>query len=166
MPFSKITVSDICDRAITSRNTFYTYYGDKDELLQDMLQDLESQRKQRFEQLQAKDTEHTRRSLYFHIAESYIDVYVAHFRKIRNTEYIDELLPYYFTFINHCVSHIFDKQCELHPSFESPQIAAFLSFGTHAFLSASVKLGMDDDAITKSCHELIDKLLDSGIIAV
>ncbi|MCM1306813.1 MAG: TetR/AcrR family transcriptional regulator [Bacteroides sp.] len=37
MPFGKITVGDICDKALVNRMTFYRHYGDKYELLNDLI---------------------------------------------------------------------------------------------------------------------------------
>lgn len=50
--FSKITVNDICEEALISRSSFYTYYQDKYDLLQSALRELKTQ-------LQAKLAGHT-----------------------------------------------------------------------------------------------------------
>lgn len=47
-PFEKITVKEICERAITSRITFYNYYSDKYSLLEDIFKDIDDDLEQRF----------------------------------------------------------------------------------------------------------------------
>ena len=40
--FNKITVKEICDNAFTSRITFYTYYENKNELVEDIFHTVSS----------------------------------------------------------------------------------------------------------------------------
>ena len=40
MPFEEIKISDICDRALINRSTFYSHYQDKYELLSNYIYEL------------------------------------------------------------------------------------------------------------------------------
>ena len=53
--FNKITVKEICDNAFTSRITFYTYYENKNELVEDIAADIKDEIMTHYEQLQIKN---------------------------------------------------------------------------------------------------------------
>lgn len=42
MPFEEIKVSDICNRALVNRSTFYSHYQDKYDLLQEFVKDIKN----------------------------------------------------------------------------------------------------------------------------
>lgn len=50
--FDQINTSEICERAMSSRITFYKYYGDKYTLLNDLLKDMEQEFENNYEELQ------------------------------------------------------------------------------------------------------------------
>ena len=57
-PFEKISVTEICKRANTSRITFYTYYSDKYDLLEHCFEDIQEEATARFEELEKDNPEH------------------------------------------------------------------------------------------------------------
>ena len=54
-PFNKITVKEICENAYTSRITFYTYYEDKYDLIEDIATDIKSEVLNYYELLQSRN---------------------------------------------------------------------------------------------------------------
>lgn len=56
IPFGKITVGDICEKAMVNRMTFYRHYKDKYELLNDVIQNIQRAIAERVEKYLPQDT--------------------------------------------------------------------------------------------------------------
>lgn len=65
-PFEEIKVTDICNKALTNRSTFYDHFSDKYELLSSLMQDLEKTLSEKFK---IKDEIYGTKEFYMDIIE-------------------------------------------------------------------------------------------------
>lgn len=73
-PLEKITVTQICKEAETSRITFYTYYEDKYALVAEMLDDAVERIGEVYRRYEAENVQHDARTSYRNFLESLMDV--------------------------------------------------------------------------------------------
>ena len=70
MPFEEIKISDICDRALINRSTFYSHYQDKYELLSNYIYELKNALT---EDLNKNDSSNNPREYYMQMISIFLD---------------------------------------------------------------------------------------------
>lgn len=164
--FEKITVTEICERASTSRITFYTYYGDKYDLLEELLSDLHEKTIDRFRKLQTQNNENN------DLAQGMMNLMDAMMAMSDETGQIDRkilsnpdlLLVYYRLLIDNINSIETDYLSHFTTQYPLPQLNAFLCVGLWAFLHAG-RTEENRDEIDRYAHQLISDLIDSRIFS-
>lgn len=94
--FEDIKISDICDKAMTNRSTFYDHFSDKYELLSSLIEDLKEELNTKLEENKkeynsTKEYYMTVISLLLSHISSNIDIYNAILKKNNNSIVIDML---------------------------------------------------------------------------
>lgn len=132
-PFEKINVTSLCELAQTSRITFYTYYEDKYELLEELFQDFTAETVAEYHSLQAKNNpdKNTLKG-YFNMLESILSLYAKHRDLLKHTSQDNN--PYIFSsfyrHIYHNVEHyITEHDTQLKSKYPASMTATMLCTG-------------------------------------
>lgn len=120
--FDRITVQDLCDRALVQRSTFYRHYKDKYHLL-------------------ACATEHA----LTHITQEHVSAIRSDNATLRLEQYIDNLLTYVYdnqVILRHVISHYMHDEVT---SIIYKQVYLAVRQQTHAELLSGKRLDIDTD---------------------
>lgn len=163
MSFDKISVSQICERAATSRVTFYTYYNDKYDLLSDLYDTMAEKAEMNFMQKQKENNpdNETSQSL-----ENLLDVLIAFEKEpaATATRVVSEreITHLYMEFILRCIEK-FETISPLFSQSRYPEKAlnSFFAFGLWGFLHSSNGEITEQDR--KNASRLLKDLVNSPI---
>ncbi len=164
-PFEKINVSAICTRASVSRNTFYTYYGDKYELLEDCFEEVDSKRRERFAQVIEKAA-HSEEPyfLYDSLIDSILDTCHEFFGFVRPTTDYEEFIFFYYRYLERQMEEfIREHEQVIKPKYPIRQLSAFLTTGVMSFAYLGETHAESWEKNKALCHDLIRDLIDSNI---
>ncbi|MGI6117568.1 MAG: TetR/AcrR family transcriptional regulator [Bilifractor sp.] len=168
MPFEKITVKEICERAMTSRITFYNYYNDKYALLEEMIHDMKGELEAQFQKLQEANTEddpivsfENMLDCLIHLHEEYKDIFVNNVNIGKNSALIP---PYYRFMVNNIEKLIRKYFQQMKPNYPPEQISVFIFLGLFGYIYLGGGTpGESDEETYKSAHRLLSDLLKSDI---
>ncbi|MGI6212656.1 MAG: TetR/AcrR family transcriptional regulator [Anaerovoracaceae bacterium] len=163
-PFAKISVTELCAEANTSRITFYTYYGDKYELLQELFADISDQTRERFEELQKENNEENDAVPSFrNFFDAVVDI-ESHY--ITSEEYLlknsDLVTSYYQFLVSHLDAFEIEYQDQLRPKYPKDQLNAFFAVGFWGFIHASGGRFINEKN-REDARNLVTDLLNSDI---
>ena len=134
MPFEEIKVSDICERALVNRSTFYSHYSDKYELLSSYIDTLKESLEKELEKntstLNTKEYYLEMISLFLDHVEEKKDIYVAIGKTNKNGILMDMI---YDTFKKEIIEGIdkSDKRVQIPSNFVATfYLGAVFSAGT------------------------------------
>lgn len=162
-PFDKITVTELCDRADTSRITFYTHYKDKKDLFREFF-DLRAQDVvARYEELQSKNNpNHDPLQGYHNRLDAIFEIYFAH-ERFFDSAFPDKSLDFTSPFYWHVVGHFNELEKEYSAWFESEgsnkHMSVVITAGLLGFISACTEEKMSKTAIKKEGHAILERLL-------
>ncbi len=165
IPFEKINVSGICTAASVSRNTFYTYYGDKYELLEDCFLEVDKKRRERF----ASVIEEASKLgdpyvLYDSLIDSILDTCHEYFGFVRPTMDYEEFIFFYYRYlVKQMEEFIKEYEAIMRPKYPIKQLSAFLTTGIMSFAYLGESRNESWEMNKVHCHSLIKDLLDSNI---
>lgn len=169
MPFEKITVKEICDRAITSRITFYNYYSDKYALLEDIFQDMNEKLEEHFLELQKNNREDDPLISYQNLLDCFLDLHYDN-REIMENVSLDKntvlLLPYYHFMVDNTTALVRKYFKQLKPNYPPEKISVFIVFGIFGYIRVCTQENSTDSgrkAIYDSAHKLLRDLINSDI---
>ncbi len=139
MPFEEIKVSDICERALVNRSTFYSHYSDKYELLSSYIDTLKESLEKELEKntstLNTKEYYLEMISLFLDHVEEKKDIYVAIGKTNKNGILMDMI---YDTFKKEIIEGIdkSDKRVQIPSNFVATfYLGAVFSAGTEWMLN-------------------------------
>jgi AcrR family transcriptional regulator len=160
-PFEKISVTELCKRAKTSRITFYTYYSDKYDLLNQCLEDIQKEAVARFEELEAENPEHRLNVSCQHFVMVLIEVMGPFVDTEAQKDSKAATLFYHFATQN---LRMFKKAnaSQFKTHYNADQLDAFISYGLWGFVFAN-KDKYDREQTVEDAKRLIDDLLASPI---
>lgn len=165
--FDKITVTEICANANTSRITFYTHYDDKYNLLEDLFKDRETEMKRAFEEIQAKtNKEDDPLKSYQNLLEVFMDTFYCkfnffHVSSIENN--MDLMFPYY-RFMTSTIAEFERKyKDQMVSRFSGKQMSAFWALGIFGFVHQADEMNYPIEEIKEDAKELIGDIVDSNI---
>jgi len=162
-PFDKINISMLCDRACTSRVTFYTYYDDKYDLLEDVFEDMNRSAVEHFQTLQT----HSDPNDFSLCLQNLLDAIFASEKEIfHSPEYLlsnPDMLLFYYRFLTQNLEKFeitFPEQMKTRYPIRS--LNAFLAVGLWSFLHADGTAQAPAEA-HRYAHSLICDLVNSDI---
>ncbi len=161
-PFEKITVKEICERAITSRITFYNYYSDKYSLLEDIFRDIDNDLEQRFTDKQKSNEADDPVTSYQNLLDCFIDVYFEDISPISIEKNAVLLMPYYRFMVDNTTFIVKKYMNQLKPNYPPDKISVFLVMGMYGYIHLA-DWDRNDDSLYESAHRLLGDLLESGI---
>lgn len=163
MPFEKITVKEICERAIISRITFYNYYGDKFALLEDVFGDMNDELDSRFRERQKSNTDDDPIKSYENLLDCFLDTYDEEIGKIKLEENMILLMPYYRFIVDNTTALVNRYIRRLKPNYPPEKISVFLVMGMYGYIHLAGSSSDDRKKMSESAHRLLKDLLNSGI---
>ena len=164
--FDKITVKEICDRALTSRITFYNYYSDKYALLEEITEDMNDMLKADFEEREKKNTEHSASVSYMNMLDCFLDLHIRYEDILRNIDLQRNtlLLPGYYQFLAGNTAKIIEKSAgHFRPNYPTEKISALLVMGMYAYIHLSSTEHEDSETTRRSAHSVLNDLIRSGL---
>lgn len=162
--FDKITVKEICDRAQVSRITFYTYFHDKYDLMNDMFRLLGTKVSELYQALDAKNNPEGSAAISFHnllcaILDASHDDLLSYPKLLNNSD----LILAYYRFATGVVEKFETEHSDrIHTRYDLKRLNAFLIMGFWAY----ARLGgdpFDAERIKAETKDLIADLADSKI---
>lgn len=166
-PFRKITVKEICDKANTSRITFYTYYDDKYDLLGDLVRDFEREIYERYDELQKDNNagndpiirQQNIMDAIFDIQDRYMEVFNA---AIKRDSF--EVLSYYFRYVLTSIGRIEEEfRKELAPKYPMRPLTSFVVTGIVSYVHESDRMGMPRSETRQYVRGMIADLMKSDL---
>ena len=163
-PFEKINIKMLCDRASTSRVTFYTYYDDKYDLLQDVFLDMNSSAVTHFKALQAQNNPGDDfllclQNLLDAILTSEQETFCSPQYLLRNT---DTILFYYRFLTRNIEQFEVAFPQKMKTRYPMHQLNAFLAVGLWSFLHEDGSAEIAPDS-RRYANNLIHDLVNSDI---
>ncbi|MGI6053186.1 MAG: TetR/AcrR family transcriptional regulator [Bilifractor sp.] len=165
MPLEKITVKEICERAMTSRITFYNYYSDKYALLEDIFSDIGSDMDQRFLEKQRRNEADDPMISYQNLLDCFIDLYNEDIFPISIEKNTALLMPYYRFMVDTTTSLVRKYTPRLKPNYPAEKISIFIVTGMYGYIHLA-KWEKKDKRLYESAHSLLSDLLHSHIFTV
>ena len=166
-PFEKIYVTELCREANTSRITFYTYYEDKYDLLQDIYNDMQQEMEDEFVLLQRENNAaNDPKQSYRNLAVSVIHMYAKNLRTFQHLDPLEspEILKSLYHFaMNHFMEFGMHYNEHLKNRYSTKQLSTFLITGFWGFAAFGNDSGVSQEKMQKDALQLFDDLLDSKI---
>ena len=165
--FDQITVTTLCEAADISRITFYTHYGDKYELAEDLFQDLLRVAVEDFNRLQRENNpEDDARKGYCNLLDCILNLFESNTRFLRQMS--QRRNPYlYYSFYNYVfqkVEQLVERTGrKLVQRFGSKQFAAFICNGLWAYIDKCYEENYSLARIREESQALLEGVLQSMI---
>lgn len=169
MPFEKITVKGICERAGISRITFYNYYSDKYALLEELFRSMGSELEQQFNELQKKNVTDDPGVSYGNLLDCFFEHYVLNQKIFANVtlEQNTILVPPSYHFMVQCAQNLIEKYSpKLKPNYPPEKLAIFIVLGLFGYIHLGNGPQSDQEKINQSAHQLLDDLIQSGLFTL
>ena len=165
--FDKISVKEICERAMVSRITFYNYYSDKYALLEELFEDLSQKIKDDYAELQKNNTENDPSTAF----ENLLTGFLMEYDGIRDiidhiSLYQDAILLYpYFRTVNGFTEEIIEHYADtLKPNYDPKKLSVSLVFAIYGYLHFSNAKSDEDWAqAQKDAMRLLRDLINSNL---
>lgn len=162
--FETIKTTEICERALVSRNTFYNYYADKYALLEDCFSDYEDTFLQKFDERQQKtNSGHDIKKSFLNLVDTFFEL-DGPYQSISILSSFDLQALYYRAFMN-ILEHYEDSYSHLlNPEYDFKQLNSFLVLGFWGFIHGNPS--MDQKAVQEKTRMLVLDLINSPIFRV
>lgn len=163
--FEDIHVIDLCREAHVSRVTFYNWYSDKYELLDDIFQDEIQGISEEMERMQKKNNpEDDPIRGYCNLMDAVLVRYDEHYRFFSHASKSDDTWLYYYFYIS--VLHGMETMLHRYrnricPEFDDDQMAAFLCGGMWDFIRVCKEKGMGREEILSEAEKMMTAVLHS-----
>lgn len=159
--FESVKTTEICERALVSRNTFYNYYADKYALLEDCFSDYEEKFLKRFDELQQKNNAaHDIQKSFLNLIDTFFDI-EGPYQSISILSSFDLQALYYRSFMN-ILEHYEDRYVRIvNPEYDFKQLNSFLVLGFWGFIHGNPRL--DKETVRQRTRKLVLDLLGSPI---
>lgn len=139
-PFEKITVTELCENANTSRITFYTYYSDKYDLADDYFQDMSAHVNEDFHTLQKENNpQDDPVTGYCNLLDAMFNLHESHkdfFQHSVTTDSPYLFFSYYWYVLRHVEEFVSNYSGTLKPRYSEGEITGFLCNGLWGFIRA------------------------------
>lgn len=168
MPFEKVSVTDICNRAGISRITFYNHYNDKYNLVDDIFEHYAALGKKAYAEKQKKNNPKEVPSIsYCNILDSTLDLYYSNMDFFKHTT--PDANPYlafkfYETILNIIENHTIHESFADNLRYSPRQIAGFICYGLAGFINEGHRQHLPIATIRKNASQLMRSILKSDIL--
>ena len=164
--FNKITVKEICENAFTSRITFYTYYENKNELVEDIAADIKDEIMTHYEQLQIKNNASNNIiQAHINIIDSILETEQKYFDNTGYTPHTisPEMQLYYFKYIKQFVAETENRLVKINPKYPEKLFSAFLAGGVWAYIGEAEASGRSLQDTRNEVKSLLTEILKSKL---
>lgn len=164
--FNKITVKEICENAFTSRITFYTYYENKNELVEDIAADIKDEIMTHYEQLQIKNNASNNIiQAHINIIDSILETEQKYFDNTGNTPHTisPEMQLYYFKYIKQFAAETENRLVKINPKYPEKLFSAFLAGGVWAYIGEAEASGRSLQDTRNEVKSLLTEILKSKL---
>lgn len=164
--FNKITVKEICENAFTSRITFYTYYENKNELVEDIAADIKDEIITHYEQLQIKNNASNNIiQAHINIIDSILETEQKYFDNTGYTPHTisPEMQLYYFKYIKQFVAETENRLVKINPKYPEKLFSAFLAGGVWAYIGEAEASGRSLQDTRNEVKSLLTEILKSKL---
>ena len=163
-PFEKITVTEICEVGEISRITFYNYYDDKYQLVEEMMELYNKEADDDYHELMKKE-QTSPLGGYLILMVCILNLYHNNLDFFRYAT--PSTNPYLYSAFSQrifrsTVSYL-ERHTALKTRFHVKQTAALLCNGLWSMINESYSLGMDEKAVTKDAMTVFEALLRSQL---
>ena len=164
--FNKITVKEICENAFTSRITFYTYYENKNELVEDIAADIKDEIMTHYEQLQIKNNASNNIiQAHINIIDSILETEQKYFDNTGYTPHTisPEMQLYYFKYIKQFAAETENRLVKINPKYPEKLFSAFLAGGVWAYIGEAEASGRSLQDTRNEVKSLLTEILKSKL---
>lgn len=162
--FETIKTTEICERALVSRNTFYNYYADKYALLEDCFSEYEDTFRRQFDERQQQNNPGLDiQKSFLNLIDTFFDI-DGSYQSISILSSFDLQALYYRSFMN-ILEHYEDNYSHLlNPEYDFKQLNSFLVLGFWGFIHGNPS--MDKKTIQENTRKLVLDLINSPIFRI
>lgn len=164
--FQKITVTDICNRACTSRITFYTHYEDKFDLINDIAEGIKAEIVDLFNKLQnTNNTENDKIKRHYNFIDALMDIEDDYALRLHLDIHAlpSEIQLTIYQYVKEISYEIETQYDQINPSYPTQQFSAFLVAGFWAYIGVASDAGISRTQIRKEVKALVKNLLESEL---
>ena len=165
--FDKITVKEICDRAMTSRITFYNYYSDKYALLEAIFEDMNEDLTDHYEVLQRNNPDDNAVIAFENLLDCFLEA-EEQIRGIASNVNLQRnsvlVYPYYHFLVDNTTRVINHYADRMKPRYDPERISNFIVLGLFGYLHRSdFHSTAEQESVRQSAHAILRDLLDSNV---
>jgi AcrR family transcriptional regulator len=162
-PLEKITVTEICDAANTGRLTFYKYYTDKTNLLEDCFHDMQVETERRYDVLQKNNAGNSFHQSFLNLMDAIMDVAGRDASTIGQLFSNANTLHMYYQFVMDNLEHFeMGSGPKIHTKYDRKALNSFLIMGLWGFIYANGP-DFDEKATRRKARMLINDLVKSDL---
>lgn len=162
-PLEKITVTEICDAANTARLTFYKYYADKTNLLEDCFHDMQMETKRRYDVLQKNNADKSFHQSFINLMDAIMDVASRDATTIGQLFSNANTLHMYYQFLMDNLEHFeMGGGQKIHAKYDMKALNSFLVMGLWGFVYANGP-DFDEKRTRHNVRMLINDLIKSDL---
>lgn len=162
--FDSVKITEICENALVSRNTFYNYYADKYALLEDCFADYEEIFLTEFDERQKKNNPgHDMEKSFLNLLNTFLDTdHIPESVSILSSFDLEAM--FYRSMMNILKKYESRYSEFMNPEYDLNQLNSFLVLGFWGFIHA--KPNADKEEIKANVRKLMLDLLKSPIFRV
>lgn len=169
-PYEKITVTEICNVAKTSRITFYTYYDDKNSVVEEIFDDYMKEATKDYYILEEKNNkEKSPIKGYYNVLDAILDLY---YNNLEFFAYTNSFInPYlYSSFYSHtftiATSYIEKHSNDFKPKYSTKLTAILICNSLWGVINEFHANNADEEEVRKSVRSIYADILNSDIFTI
>ncbi len=168
VPFEKITIKELCEKANVSRITFYAHFNDKYDLVESISKDMINSAQIKYQNLQNENnSEKDPIKSYCNFLDCILNLYYENF------EFFSHTGSYENPYLNFSVYEYILKYLEIHtkrrskmlkPKYDVKKIAGFLCYGVWGFIKESHFKTESIEMVRMELRKILEGILKSEIL--
>lgn len=169
-PYDKITVTEICNAAKTSRITFYTYYDTKNAVVEEIFDDYMQEATRDYYALEeANNKENSPVQGYYHVLDAILDLY---YNNLEFFAYTDSFInPYlYSSFYSHtftiATNYIEKHSNDLKPKYSTKLTAILICNSLWGVINEFHANKIAEKEVRESVRSIYADILNSDIFTI
>ena len=164
--FEEVTVNELCEKAETSRITFYTHYSDKTELANDIIDDMTAFAKSEFYRLQSENNQNGDIvTEYLNLLDCILNTYRENYDFFAHTNESPVLRALTLKFINEYVGGKIEKDRQrLNLRYPFEMVRNLLCDGIRGFVITGRDAGYSNEEVREYSHDILKRLLVNDVL--